>query len=276
MTTENPGDAVLYSVADGVATLTMNRPESMNALDDDVQDGLANGLLEADRDRNVGCVVIAANGRGFCGGGNVKGMASRDAGAESQVPRPGSELESWEDAANAARRMHDRIVMRLYELSKPTIAVVNGAAAGAGVGLACACDVRIVSERAFFVTSFGRVGRSGDFGTSFFLRQLVGPSMLRQLYFTGERVDARKALELGIANAVHPEDRVLEEAQALARQIASGPRRAQARMKQVFRAADAGDLRQVLEMESMFMTLSGRSAEGRHFLQEFLSSRQSK
>jgi 2-(1,2-epoxy-1,2-dihydrophenyl)acetyl-CoA isomerase len=267
-------EAVVYDVEDGVATIMLNRPESLNALDDDIQDGLAAAVARADTDRGVGCVVVTGAGRGFCAGGNVKGMSVRDSREAEAEHVPGKELEVWEDAARAARRMHNRIVLPLYEHSKPTIALVNGPAAGAGVGLACVCDLRIAYDSAFFTTSFGRVGRSGDFGTTFFLRQLVGPSMARQLFFTAERVSADRALEIGLVNYVYPAEEAADRCQQLARQIASGPKRAHARMKQVFRAADAGDVRLALDLEASNMTLSGRSAEGREFLRSFLDKRQ--
>ncbi len=262
---------VLFEVRDsGVAIATLNRPERLNALSGEMIDELAVVLDRADGDPAIGCLILTGAGRGFCSGGDVQGMAVRDRSAGPGAAGPGTELEAWEDRTRQTRRMHARVPQRLYELSVPTIALVNGAAAGAGLGLACACDIRLAAERAIFTTAFAQIGRSGDFATSFFLRQLVGPTVARQMYFTAERIDASTAQSLGIVSAVHAQDELLQRGIELAERIAAGPVRAFGRMKQALRAADAGDLPRVLELESLNMPLSGMSAEGHRFLQRFL------
>lgn len=256
----------------GVATITLNRPDQLNAMSGELIDRFGEVMRELEVDRSVGCVVLTGAGRGFCSGGDVGGMQQRD--AASNTPRePGTDLEHWEDAAAAAWRMHRDVTLPFYRLPIPTVALVNGPAAGAGFSLACGADIRIAAEGAFFTTAFGRIGRSGDFGGTFLIRQLLGPARARELYFTSARVDAQTALDWGLVNYVYSAERLLPEGIALAARIAAGPRRAHARMKRVFEAADAHDFERVLELESMYMTLSGRSAEGRKFLAAFQAER---
>jgi 2-(1,2-epoxy-1,2-dihydrophenyl)acetyl-CoA isomerase len=258
--------------AGGVAVLTLNRPEAMNALSGDLIDALVVGLRQVEGDREARCVVITGAGRGFCAGGDVKGMARRDSGAVGTTAPPGAEFEAYEDASRQLHSWHEQVVRRIYRFPKPVIALVNGAAAGAGLGLAGACDIRLASDRAVFTTAFARIGRSGDFGTSFFLRQLVGPAKLRELYFTSDRIDAEEALRLGLVNHVYPHDELIPRGMEFAARVAAGPMRAFARMKEAFFAADAGDLDRVLAIEAKNMPLS-RGAEGRTFLQQFLERR---
>jgi 2-(1,2-epoxy-1,2-dihydrophenyl)acetyl-CoA isomerase len=196
-------------------------------------------------------------------------MAQRDGGAPAAAPSPGAEFEAYEDASRQLYWWHEEVVRRVYRFPKPVIALVNGAAAGAGLGLAGACDIRLASDRAVFTTAFARIGRSGDFGTSFFVRQLVGPAKLRELYFTADRIDAEEALLLGLVNHVYPHDELMSRGLEFAERVAAGPVRAFARMKEAFLAADAGDLDRVLAIEAKNMPLS-RGAEGRAFLQRFL------
>ena len=262
-----PEPTVLYEVSPArVATLTLNRPDQLNAISPDLAERLGALLVQAEADDAVGCVVITGAGRGFCAGGDLGVMAQRDGAAD---PSP-EEL-----AAQAAARseLHERIPLRLHELSKPTIAILNGAAAGAGLGLAAACDLRVASAKAKLTTGFARVGRSGDFGGTFFLSRLVGPSRARELYFTSEVLSAQRALEIGLVDHVHAPDDVLAEGTALAERIAAGPPQALARMKEAFRVAEQGDLRRLLDAEAWLQTLSGNSDEGQRYLAAFLAAR---
>ena len=183
--------------ADGVATLTLNRPDRLNALSAPIMDGLLEALPRLAGDPAVGAIVLTGAGRAFCAGGDVKRMA------EETVPR-----NSEEDVARLRSRME--ISRLLHEIPKPTIAMVNGAAAGAGLAMALACDMRIAGESARFVTAFAKVGFSGDFGGSYFLSKLVGTGKARELYFTAEALDASHALSLGIANRVVPDAELAE------------------------------------------------------------------
>jgi 2-(1,2-epoxy-1,2-dihydrophenyl)acetyl-CoA isomerase len=258
---------VLYEVTPArVATLTLNRPAHLNAISPELAQRLSELLDAAEADDAVGCVLITGAGRGFCAGGDLGVMADRD---DAGDPSP----EQLAAQASARAQMHARIPLRLHELSKPTIAVVNGAAAGAGLILAAACDLRVASAAAKLTTGFARVGRSGDFGGTFFLPRLVGPSRARELYFTSEVLTAQRALEIGLVDHVHAPADALREGTALAERIAAGPPLALARMKEAFRVAEEGDVRRLLDTEAWLQTLSGAGEEGRRYLAAFLAAR---
>src|ERR1700739_548795 len=186
---------LIETIEDGIATLTFNRPERMNALSTPIMEGLLHGLPRLAGDPAVKVVVLTGAGRAFCAGGDAKDMAE------------GGEQRS---AAEAAAHLRSRMEVSriLHELPKPTIAMINGPAAGAGLAFALACDLRIAGAAARLVTAFVRVGFSGDFGGSFFLTRLVGTARARELYFTGRPVDADEALSLGLVNRVVPDDRL--------------------------------------------------------------------
>src|SRR6476661_11015117 len=180
---------LIETIQQGVATLTLNRPDRLNALSAPIMEGLLEALPRLANDSAVGAVVLTGAGRAFCAGGDVKRMAAETA------PR-----SSEEDVARLRSRME--VSRLLHEIPKVTIAMVNGPAAGAGLAMALACDLRIAGESARFVTAFAKVGFSGDFGGSYFLSKLVGTGKARELYFTAEPLDAAQALALGIVNRV--------------------------------------------------------------------------
>src|SRR3989449_129996 len=184
--TEDPmSQDLLEALKDGVAVLTLNRPDRLNAMSPSMLDALLEALPRLAADPEVGVVVLTGAGRAFCAGGDVKAMAEgREFG--------GTTLE---DKAQALRSRME-VSRWLHEMPKPTIAMVRGAAAGAGLSLALACDLRVAGDTARFATAFARVGYSGDFGGSWFLTQLVGTAKARELYFTADVVDAREAREL--------------------------------------------------------------------------------
>ena len=180
---------LIKSISEGVAKLTLNRPERLNALSTPITSGLLEALPRLARDDSVGVVVLTGAGRAFCSGGDIKSMA------EGTVERP---LEE------AVTHLRGRMEVLLHEIPKPTIAMVNGAAAGAGLSLALACDLRIAGQSARFVTAFANIGFSGDFGGSYFLSKLVGTGRARELYFTAEPLDAAQGSEAE-ARAAAPE-----------------------------------------------------------------------
>ncbi|MGH7313417.1 MAG: enoyl-CoA hydratase-related protein, partial [Candidatus Rokuibacteriota bacterium] len=202
----------LEAVKDGVAVLTLNRPDRLNALSPRMLQGLLEALPRLAEDPAVGALVLTGAGRAFCAGGDVKAMAE---GREAE----GVTLE----ARAQALRGRMEVSRWLHELPKPTIAMVRGAAAGAGLSLALACDLRIAGDSARFGTAFARVGYSGDFGGSFYLSTLVGTAKARELYFTADLVDAAEAHRLGLVNRVVPDARLEDETMALATRLARGP-----------------------------------------------------
>jgi 2-(1,2-epoxy-1,2-dihydrophenyl)acetyl-CoA isomerase len=254
---------LLESIKDGVAVLTLNRPDRLNAMSTPMLDALLQALPRLADDEAVGAVVLTGAGRAFCAGGDVKAMA---AGREME----GASLEAR--AQGLRRRME--VSRWLHEMPKPTIAMVRGAAAGAGLSLALACDLRVAADTARFATAFARVGYSGDFGGSWFLTQLVGTAKARELYYTADIVDAAQALALGLVNRVVPEARLEDEALALARRLASGPRVALRYMKRNMNAAETNTLSEHLDLEAWHHTRCGATEDHREATTAFVEKRE--
>jgi 2-(1,2-epoxy-1,2-dihydrophenyl)acetyl-CoA isomerase len=206
-------DHLLAELEAGVLTLTLNRPEARNAMSGEMNDALQTRLATAELDPEVRCIVLTGAGKGFCAGGDVKGMA----GGSGERPM------TLDEAIHRQRSNQRATAGRLYKMPKPTIAALPGAAAGAGLSLALACDLRIMARNAVMTTAFAKVGFSGDYGGTFFMTQLVGAAKARELYFLSDRVDADEALRLGLANRVCEADDLVAETRALAERLASGP-----------------------------------------------------
>ena len=258
-------DQLLARREDGVVVLSFNRPEVRNALGDVVSPALRKMLAGLRDDPEARCVVVTGVGKAFCAGGDVKGMGARSGG---DAPRP-SRAEIIADQTERQRALTGA----LYALPQPTIAALPGPAAGAGMSIAMACDLRIAAESAFVTTGFANVGLSGDYGLSFFLTQLVGTSRARELFFTGERVGATRCLELGLVNRVVPDDRLMEETLDLARGLAAGPTQAFARMKRNLDAARREDLATVLALEAEGTVDSAGTADHREAVRAFVEKR---
>src|SRR5574341_581131 len=217
------------------------------------------GTIAAHPHPGVGVVLLTGAGRGFCAGGDVKAMAEgREFGGTS-----------LEDKAQGLRARME-VSRWLHELPKPTIAMVRGAAAGAGLSLALACDLRIASDTARFASAFARVGYSGDFGGSWFLTQLVGTARARELYYTADIVDAQQALALGLVNRVVPDARLEDETLGLASRLARGPRIAYRYMKRNFNAAESGTLKDALDLEAWHHTRCGMTEDHREAARAFV------
>src|SRR5882762_6523235 len=228
---------LLESTENGIATLTLNRPERLNALSPAMTAGLKDALERLATDHSVGAIVIGGAGRGWCAGGDVKTMESRGEG------------QTFEDRAEGLRRAH-QLPLLLRAMPKVVIASINGPVAGAGLGLALACDLRIAGKSARFGTAFARIGYSGDYGGSWSLTRLVGTAKARELYFTADIIDAEEAGRLGLVNRVVADDELQAETMALARRIADGPRIALGYMKRNLLAAETEPFQTVLELEA--------------------------
>ncbi|HTW88724.1 MAG TPA: enoyl-CoA hydratase [Candidatus Binataceae bacterium] len=261
-------DHLLVERRDAVLYLTMNRPEKLNALSEPMTEALVAELTAAAADPAVGAIVLTGAGRGFCAGGDIGAMRSRNDAADEPPP-------TIEDRASRLRRMEEASLL-LHEIPKVTIAAVNGPAAGAGFGLALACDLRIASDQARFGTAFAKIGFSGDFGGTYTLTRLVGPAKARELYLLAEMITAEEALRLGIVNWMVPAPELSGRTESIARRIANGPRIAYAYMKANLNLALTSDLRTILERESLTQTLSGRTEDHREAVKAFLEKREPK
>jgi len=257
---------LLSVLDDGVLTLTLNRPDARNAMSGAMNQALAAQLAWAETDPAVKCIVLTGAGKGFCAGGDVKGMAERNASAEQP--------ETVDEAIHRQRVNQRATAGKLFKMPKPTLAALPGAAAGAGFSLALACDLRIMSRAAFLTTAFAKVGFAGDYGGTYFLTQLVGSSKARELYFLSERVTADEALALGLANWVcEPED-LAAKAQEIARRLAKGPTVAYRYMKENLNRAMAGDVDDCLDLEVTHHVHCGATEDHKNAAKAFVEKRE--
>ncbi len=235
MTTEH---LLVETNSDGVATLTLNRPESLNSLSMELEFGLRDTIAALSKDRSVRVVVITGSGRAFCAGGDVKSMG---AGGPWDLPLEGR--------VDRLKQLH-KVGTSLQAMPQPTIAMVNGVAAGAGCNLALACDLRIASEGAKFTLAFRNVGLADDLGGAWFLPRLAGVSKALELFFTGEVIDAEEALRIGMVNRVVPAERLTAETYALAGRLAHGPAEALALVKREVYGGLGQSLQELLDIEA--------------------------
>jgi|SRR5579863_942431 len=212
-------EPVLFASEGGVATLTLNRPEKLNALDDRVVTGLAAALNLAARESSVHAVVITGAGRGFCAGGDINEMTRLKKEHVSETFR------SFLEAGHG-------VVRQIRQMPKPVVASVNGPAAGGGMNLALACDLRIASDQATFIQAFVRIGLHPDWGGTFFLPRFIGTGRAVEMLFLGEPVKAEEAHRLGLVNYMVPHGRLAAETQKLAARLAAAPPLPLALMKQ--------------------------------------------
>lgn len=247
------GDAVLTEVSDGIATVTLNHPDTLNALDTELSNALIEALDATGGDPAVRCVIITGAGRGFSAGADLQEVQRRiDAGEKL-------------DPGEILRARYNPIVLGITEMPKPVIAAVNGAAAGAGASLALACDLRIASDKAKFLQAFIKIGLIPDSGAHYLLPRLVGYAKAMELALTGDTIAAEQALALGLVNRVVPHDELLAQARAWAEPFASGPTVAYGLTKKAMRFGATNDLAAVLDLEADLQdqaALTQDSAEG--------------
>lgn len=259
-------DDLLAEVIDGVALITLNRPEARNAMSGPMNQALQKTLADAEVDQDIKCIVLTGAGKGFCAGGDVKGMAESGDGTVGT---------NTIDGAIHEQRIHQRgTAGKLFKMPKPTIAALPGAAAGAGLSLALACDMRIMASNAIMTTAFARVGFSGDYGGTYFMTQLVGSAKARQLYYLSERVSAEEALSLGLTNWVCEADELREKAMEIASRLANGPTVAYRYMKENLNRALAGEVDDCLDLEATHHVHCGQTQDHREATKAFVEKRE--
>jgi 2-(1,2-epoxy-1,2-dihydrophenyl)acetyl-CoA isomerase len=236
-------DQLIETFADGVATLIMNRPEARNALTSDMQAALAEAVPRLAADPAVRVVVLTGAGGAFCAGGDVKGFAQR---ADQIDTGGGFNVEARSHGLRAGME----VVRWLHEMPKPTLAVIPGPAAGAGLSLALACDLRIAADDAKLTTAFSKVGLAGDYGGSYFLTKLVGSAKARELYFTADVVLGSQAAALGIVTKSVPAADLEQAAADYARYLAGLPTVALGYMKRNLNIAEHATLSELLDSEA--------------------------
>jgi 2-(1,2-epoxy-1,2-dihydrophenyl)acetyl-CoA isomerase len=265
-------DELLARVDDGVAVLTMNRPERRNALSTSMFDGLARMLAQVAVDDEVGSVVLTGAGGAFCAGGDVKAMAGEGDGL---APAPAERRSDPIDTRIHRQRLSQRATSgQLWQMPKPTIAALPGAAAGAGLSLALACDLRYAVEGAVLTTAFARVGFPGDYGGTWFLTRLVGAGKARELYYFSDRVSADEAERLGLVNAVFPAETFEREVMARAHRLAAGPRIAYRYMKENLNRAVGSELDECLDLEATHHIHAGQTEDHREAARAFVEKRE--
>lgn len=258
-------DHLLANLAGGILTLTFNRPEARNALSSELLQALGSQLADGEINPEVRCVVITGTGAAFCAGGDVKAMSETNSnGAKSTL-----------DTLIQRQRLNQRATSgRLYKMPKPTLAVLPGPAAGAGLSIALACDLRIMSSTAFMTTAFAKVGFAGDYGGSLFMSQLVGTAKARELYFLSDRISAKEAEDLGLTNWVVEPDALQESAAGIAQKLANGPTVAYSYMKEnLARALTSADVHDCLDLEASHHIHCGGTDDHKNAVEAFIEKR---
>lgn len=253
--------AISVATADHICTITLNRPEVLNAFNDQLTTELHDALKNAERDANVRVIVITGAGRAFSSGQDLGDLKEKY--VPGYVPNLGDDL----------RRRYHPIIKKIREMDKPVIAAVNGVAAGAGCSLALACDLRIASDQASFIEVFINVGLIPDSGSTFMLPRLVGLGKAMELCCTGQKVDAAEALRLGIVNKMVASDQLLPETIKLAAKLASLPARAIALTKRLLNQSATNTLDQQLVAEAYDQETAGKTADHHEGVVAFLEKR---
>jgi 2-(1,2-epoxy-1,2-dihydrophenyl)acetyl-CoA isomerase len=250
---------LIETIEDGIATLTLNRPESLNALSMEIRHGLLESLQRLAEDDSVGCIILTGTGRGFSAGGDVKSMAERAA-------------RGFEARAQGIQ-FSNRIPMMMRSIPKVIIGMINGVAVGAGLSMSLACDLRVAARSARFGTGFLKIGLSGDWGGSWTLTRLVGTAKARELYLLGDMISAEEALSVGMVNRVVDDAELQTATMAMARRIADLPRITVGYTKKNLFAAETGDFATVLDMEAFHQARCSQTEDHREAVAAFREKR---
>jgi 2-(1,2-epoxy-1,2-dihydrophenyl)acetyl-CoA isomerase len=261
---------VTSTLNDGVLTLTLNRPEVFNALNASLLAELRAGLIAAAANSDVGALVLRGAGRGFCAGGDLRsGATERPTKGESGDDQGLDGFDAWSTALREAME----ISRLIHRFPSPTIAMLHGPTAGAGLSLAAACDIRVAAVSASFTTAFIKVGFSGDFGITYFLTRLLGTAKARELMYLSDKIDAAEAQRIGLVQRVIADDALESGTRELAKRIASGPRIAYRYMKRNLNMAEEGSLEHILDMEALHLTRTRYTEDHREAARAFAEKR---
>lgn len=249
-------ETIIVVQDNGVATITLNRPQALNAFVPEMNKELLDALRAAERDASVRCLMITGAGRAFCAGQDLKGRTPEQKGS----------------LGASLREKYNPLIRQIRQSEKIVLAAVNGVAAGAGCNLALACDLRVASEKAKFIQSFVRVGLAPDSGGSFILPRLVGISKAMELLLLGDAIDAKEAQRIGLVARVFPAAEFAQAAREIAEQIAQGPR-SLGLIKRAVNHAIMPQLESDLEYEAHLQEIAGRSADYDEGVRAFLEKR---
>jgi 2-(1,2-epoxy-1,2-dihydrophenyl)acetyl-CoA isomerase len=252
---------LIYDVKDGIATLTLNRPDRLNALGGTLREDLLDAVTRVASDAEIRVVIVTGAGKGFCAGGDVKDMAARRAAGAAR------------DVVERIAPSRDRTLLAMREAPQPIIAAVNGAAAGAGMNLALGCDIRLASTAAKFSQAFVKRGLHPDWGGTYFLPRLVGMAKACELIFTGDLIDAEEALKLGLVSSVHSPEELMPAALRLAQRIAAGPPLAIRLAKRSLYHNETIDLRAALAVETFAQNVCYETEDAAEGARAFVEKR---
>ena len=256
---------LLCGIRDRVAIITLNRPEAKNAMSDHLTPALRNMIKTCGENPDVGALLITGAGNAFCAGGDVKGMGAHRDKAKLAM--------SYEERVADLQERQRLLTGALISVRKPTIASLPGPAAGAGLALAMACDIRIAAASAFVSTGYLRVALSGDYGIAWLLTRLVGTARARELMFTAERVDAARCEQIGLVNRVVPDGELQAAAFALAKSLAEGPTLALRYMKDNLDEALLFDFATARDHEAERLVRLTTTADHKEAVQAFIDKR---
>lgn len=248
--------SILITKADGIATITLNRPDKLNALSDEMYHGIADHCAALDQDDEVRAIILTGAGRAFCSGGDVGTMGGYDI-----------------VTGRKRSQQHRRTVVNLYNVEKPVIAAVRGPAAGIGFSLALACDLVIAAESAYFLAAFKKVGVPPDGGAIFFLTQHLGIARAKEIAYTARKVPAREAREMGLVMKVVPDGELESAARALARELASSATYALRLAKRMFHSMYVPTLEMLLEMENLAVSGARLTDDHKEGIESFKEKR---
>jgi 2-(1,2-epoxy-1,2-dihydrophenyl)acetyl-CoA isomerase len=253
-------DVVLRTLDAGVLTLTLNRPEALNAVNREMTSALRDGMEAAARDREVGAVIITGAGRAFCAGADLKEVVARREAGET-------------DLGDDLRTNYTPMIRAIRACPKPVIAALNGTAAGAGLSLALACDLRIAAAGTSLIVVFVRVGLVPDAGSLFFLTRMLGLSKATELAMSGDPLSVEDGRTLGLVAAVVPPEQVMTAATERARRLSDGPRQTYALIKHGLERVLDLDLEQAMELESQLQSVAAETTDAKEAIQAFLEKR---
>jgi len=253
-------ETILTELKDGVFTITLNRPDKLNSFNDKMFVELTDAIKQVERDPSARCVVLTGAGKGFCAGQDLSSAKDRMMSGEMSY-------------GHHLRETYNPLIIRIMSLPKPIIAAINGAAAGAGMSLAMACDLRLAAESASFLQAFVKVGLVPDAGSSWLLQRLVGKTRAMDLMLTGKKIGAKEALEWGLVNQVLPNDDLMKVTNELAQLLAVMPTKAIGLIKRMTDYSATHTLAESLDNEADMQELAGRTADHREGLMAFLEKR---
>lgn len=253
---------VLYSREASVATITLNRPDRLNTFTQEMNREIVEAFKAGERDPDVRCIILTGAGKAFCAGEDLTNL--RAVYESEQNPSLGEELKT----------RHNPMILKIYSTNKPVIASINGAAAGAGLSLALACDLRIASEKASFHEAFIRVGLAPDSGFSYFLPRLIGMAKAKEFAYFGDGIDAMEAERLGIVNKVVQAEELAKVSQEWASKLAQGATAAIGLTKRAFNRSFVTELPEALEYEAYLQEMASRTKDHKEGVRAFYEKRQ--